>query len=126
MLNSKERIHQYLTMAFTPEFVHASPEVVEDFCILREQNTVPEPVYMDQLMSATTFDAVGFVPGIEARTLVISGTNDTVVPVQNSINLAAAMPNATLETIDGGSHMFFVENYERFNSVVMRFLKEGQ
>ena len=125
-LNSKERIRQYLTMAFSPDFVAASPAIVDDFCHLREQNNVPEAVYMDQLLSATTFDFSSSVAEIAAETLVLTGDKDTIVPMQNSKNLAAAMPTARLETVASGSHMFFVEQAERFNSVVTGFLKDTQ
>ena len=123
-LNSKERIRQFLTVAFTPEFVTNSPDIVDDFCLLREQNNVPEAVYMDQLLSATTFDLSSRVAEIRAETLVLTGDNDTVVPMQNSINLATALPNGRLETVAGGSHMFFVEQADKFNSIVTEFLKD--
>src|SRR5205814_6419365 len=55
-LNSGERIRQYLSVAFTPAFVADSPKAVDEFCRLREENVVPEPVYLDQLASATSFD----------------------------------------------------------------------
>lgn len=125
-LNSRDRILKYLTMAFTPVFVEETPDVVNEFCALREMNGVPEAVYMNQLISATTFDSSSQIAGIDAPTLVLTGDNDTIVPVQNSINLAATMRSARLETIPGGSHMFFVERSEIFNSTVVRFLKGTQ
>lgn len=121
-LNSKERIRQYLTMAFAPEFVVSSPGIVDDFCLLREQNNVPESVYMDQLVSATTFDHSASIRDVRANTLILTGDADTVVPIQNSINLAYAMPNARLQIVPGGSHMFFVEQAKRFNSIVTDFI----
>ena len=125
-LNSKERIRKYLAMAFSPEFIVESPGIVDDFCLLREQNNVPEYVYLNQLSSATTFDASARVSKIGCETLVLTGDRDTVVPMQNSINLAATIPHATLVTVDGGSHMFFVEQNERFNSIVIDFLTNAQ
>lgn len=121
-MNSAERIRQYLPMAFSPGFVERSPEVVDEFCSLREQNTVPERVYMDQLVAATTFDFSGRSGGIGAETLVISGDRDTIVPAQNSVNLAAAIPNSRLELVEGGGHMMFAETPELFNSKVIDFL----
>jgi pimeloyl-ACP methyl ester carboxylesterase len=125
-LNSIERIRQYLTVAFSPSFVADEPGIVDEFCRLREQNEVPESVYMAQLLSATTFDLSARVGQIRVETLVLSGDNDTIVPKQNSINLAAAIPNARLEIVAGGSHMFFVEQSKRFNSIVTDFLEGNQ
>lgn len=123
-LNSIDRIRQYLTVAFTPEFVADKPEIVDEFCLLREQNNVPEAVYVDQLLSATRFDLSLRVSEITAPTLVLTGDRDTIVPMQNSINLAAAMPKATLKTVTGGSHMFFVEQAQVFNSIVTDFFAD--
>ena len=123
-LNSRERIRQFLSMAFTKEFLQTSPEVVDDFCTLREENVVPEDVYMTQLMSAMQFDAAEQVGSITAPTLVISGDVDTVVPTENSINLAAAIPTSRVKMIQDGSHMFFVERSSEFNAAIMEFLSQ--
>ena len=83
---------------------------------------MPEKVYLQQLRSAMNFDAEVSVPKIDAETLVITGENDAVVPPQNSANLAAAIPNARLETIAATGHMAFVEKADRFNRAVRKFL----
>jgi pimeloyl-ACP methyl ester carboxylesterase len=44
------------------------------------------------------------------------------VPVQNSRNLAAKIPGAKLQIIEGGSHTFFIEQAEEFNRVITDFL----
>ena len=123
-LNSGERIRQYLAMSFSPDFVSTDPETVEEFCRLREENFVSESVYLGQLRSAFAFDAESRLPQIEAETLVITGDEDTIVPMQNSKNLAAAIPNAELVVIEGGSHMAFVSQSDRFNEIVREFLKK--
>ena len=122
-LNSHERIRQYLTMAFSPEYVSIHAGVVDEFCRLREENIVPEDVYMAQLRAAMTFDGQPDLSSIRSETLVITGDNDTIVPMENSLNLAAAIPNVRLEIIPEGSHMVFVEQAAEFNAIVGRFLK---
>ncbi len=121
-LNSGERIRQYLTMAFTPEFVADNASQVDKFCDLREQNEVPFDVYQAQLLSATTFDTGSRVQEIAAQTLVITGDRDSVVPMQNSVNLASQIPNARLEVINNAGHMVFVEQADKFNQIVKDFL----
>jgi len=121
-LNSAERIRQYLTMAFSPQFVEDNGPTVDRFCDMRERNKVPEPVYLQQLRSAMAFNAESRVPQIAAETLVVSGGSDTVVPLENSRNLASAIPKARLETIAATGHMAFVEKADRFNRAVRKFL----
>ena len=55
-------------------------------------------------------------------TLVLSGDRDSIVPVQNSVNLAKRIPGAILRTVHGGSHTFFIEKPGEFNSEVIEFI----
>jgi pimeloyl-ACP methyl ester carboxylesterase len=121
-LNSADRIRKYLTTAFTPDFVRENAATVERFCALREENTVPEEVYRQQLASAMEFNAEHRIGAIKAETLVLTGDSDTVVPAANSGNLAKAIPSAHLGVIADGGHMAFVENADEFNSFVRDFL----
>lgn len=121
-LNNRDRIRPYITMAFTPEFAAKMPDAVDRFCKLREGNPVPEAAYMQQLSSAMSFDAESQLGNVSAETLVLTGDRDMVVPMQNSINLANAIPNARLVIIEGAGHMVFVERAAAFNSVVREFL----
>ena len=125
-LNSPERIRQHLTLSFSPDFVRSDPETVEKFCRLRDGEPVPEAVYSSQLRSAFGFDAESRLSQIAAETLVITGDADTIVPMQNSINLTATIPNARLAIIEGGSHMAFVERASEFNEIVWQFLTEAK
>jgi len=52
----------------------------------------------------------------------MAGDADVIVPVQNSVNLAAKIPAATLRIINGGSHTFFIERAEEFNQLVTDFI----
>jgi pimeloyl-ACP methyl ester carboxylesterase len=122
-LNKQERIRKFIVPAFTPDFYHAHPDVVEQVCQLREQNYVPETVYMQQLESATAFDAEKRVSRIQAETLILTGDTDVVVPCENSRNLARTISNSKLEIIKGGSHMFFIEKAGEFNRIVTNFLE---
>jgi pimeloyl-ACP methyl ester carboxylesterase len=123
-LNQRERIRKFMIPAFTPEFRAEHSDVIEEVCALREQNVVPENVYLAQLQAATTFDAELRVSNIEAETLVLSGGADIVVPPQNSRNLANAIPNAKLEIIENGGHLFFIEMAEEFNRIVTQFIRQ--
>ena len=122
-LNSAERIRQNVSAAFTPDFRSEHGDEVERFCRLREENPVPEDVYLQQLRSAMTFNAESRVGEIRAETLVITGEDDTVVPPQNSRNLAARLPHAELAVIENAGHMLFVEKADAFNRIVTEFLR---
>lgn len=121
-LNTLDGVKKYIIPAFTPEFVKARPDEVETVCNLREQNVVPENVYFQQLQSATTFDTESRISNIEAETLILTGDGDAVVPMRNSENLAKLIPHSTLKIFKNGSHMFFIEKSEEFNTTVKDFI----
>lgn len=121
-LNESEKIRKFIIPAFSPEFSAEHNDMVEQFCRLREQNYVPETIYMQQFQSATVFDAEKRVSNIRAETLVLTGDSDVVVPPENSSNLARAIPNAKLKIIEGGNHMFFIEKSDEFNRIVTNFV----
>ncbi len=123
-LSVAERIRKFIRPAFTDEFNAAHADEVEKVCVLRETNEVAEAVYFAQLQVAFTFNTADRIGAIENETLVLTGDKDKVVPMQNSLNLAEKLPNATLKVIENGSHLFFVENADEFNSAVSEFLSE--
>ncbi|MEP6902406.1 MAG: alpha/beta hydrolase [Actinomycetota bacterium] len=118
-----ERIRKFIRPAFTEKFNAEQSGEVEEVCRLRESNEVADAVYFAQLQTAFTFNAENNLGKIENETLVISGDKDKIVPMQNSINLAAKLPNAALKIIKNGSHLFFIENADEFNRIVKDFLK---
>lgn len=119
-----EQIRYFFRPAFTQKFNAEHAEIVEKVCRLREENEVDDETYMAQLRTAFSFDVSDKLAQIEHETLVISGDRDNLVPMQNSENLAAKLPNAKFEIIQGGSHMIFVENAGEFNRIVTDFLKK--
>lgn len=122
-LNVDERIRQNLLLSFAPRYVAEHAAEVEGVLQMRLSNVVPDEVYLNQVRAGQSFDADARVSQIQSRTLVITGDADRIVPVENSINLAAAIPQAELAVVPGGSHMFFIEQAERFNAAVIEFIK---
>jgi pimeloyl-ACP methyl ester carboxylesterase len=121
-LNTEERMRANLLLAFTPEYVQTQVSEVDHIVHLRATNEVPEHIYSSQLQAAVSFNAESRVQQINTPTLVLSGDMDVIVPVQNSRNLAAKIPGAKLQIVEGGSHTFFIEQAAEFNHVLSDFL----
>lgn len=121
-LNTEERMRANLLLAFTPEYVQTRVSEVDHIVHLRATNEVPEHIYSSQLQAAMSFDTESRLEKIVSPTLVLSGDADVIVPVQNSRNLAAKIPGAKLQIIEGGSHTFFIEQANEFNHVITDFL----
>ena len=56
-------------------------------------------------------------------TLVIAGTLDRIIPPNSSDVIADLIPDARLVKIEDGSHVFFVDQRDRFNQEVIEFLQ---
>jgi pimeloyl-ACP methyl ester carboxylesterase len=53
---------------------------------------------------------------------VFTGDADQMVPPQNSINLADAIPDSTLVTIAGAGHVVFTERPDAVGAAIRTFL----
>ncbi len=123
-LNMEERTRQNLLMAFSPKFAGEQPDEIERVIELRLRNPVTDAAHFAQLQAAAHFDTSARVSHITAPTLVLTGDEDTIVPPVNASNLAAQIPHARLKVIAGGSHMFFIEQPEKFNHTVIEFIDQ--
>jgi len=122
--NTEERIRRSLLPAFSPAFAREHSNEIEEIVRLRLESPVIEEAYRAQLSAAVGFNAESRVKAIQAPTVVLSGDADAVVPAQNSRNLVAKIPGAQLSIIEGGSHLFFIEQPDDFNQLVIEFLKK--
>ena len=120
-----EKIRRFIRPAFTDGYNREHAAEVEKVCRLREQNEVADAVYSAQLSSAFSLDTESRLGAIESATLVITGDQDSVVPMENSLNLAQKIRHAKLETIKNGSHLFFIENAAEFNRAVKNFVRKS-
>lgn len=123
-LNAEEVIRQGLKVAISPEFVRAYPDVVDQLVAWRLVNPTPRYAWERQFAAARAFNVESQLNKINVPTLVITGSEDIVVPPQNSSMLAERIFGAQLVIIPGGGHLFFIEKAEEFNGTVLEFLKE--
>lgn len=73
--------------------------------------------------AASSFDATGALGGIRAKTLLISGKDDWVCPIEHGpARIAARVRGARLEVFERSGHYPFIEERERFVQVVGAFL----
>jgi pimeloyl-ACP methyl ester carboxylesterase len=68
-------------------------------------------------------DSTGLVAGITVPTLVVGGTEDAIIPGDVLRRLAAAIPGARLEMIDGAGHLPQFERPGTFNHALGDFLE---
>jgi 3-oxoadipate enol-lactonase len=96
----------------SPSFA-ADDEAYARFLQAGLRQAVAVPVIMRQLQAIIGHDTSGQLGGIAAPTLVVHGTADEMVPVQNGRMIAGLIAGSQLEIFDGVGHLFFWERPER-------------
>ncbi|HEX3692170.1 MAG TPA: alpha/beta hydrolase [Solirubrobacteraceae bacterium] len=90
----------------------------ERFLATGMKHGLPVAVIMEQMRAIAGHDTSARLPELRAPTLVIHGTADQLIPVQNGRMIADLIPATKLEIMDGIGHMFFLERPERTAELV--------
>jgi len=91
----------------------------------RIRRCTPEGVAACQEAMAARPDSTALLAGITVPTLVVVGADDAVTPPEEARRMAAAIPNARCEVIEGAGHLSNLERWDAFNGVLGAFLAEA-
>jgi 3-oxoadipate enol-lactonase len=95
--------------------INVSPAFADDadayarFVAIAMRRAVSVPVIMAQMQACAAHDTNARLGQIELPTLVVHGTVDELLPVQNGRLIAERIPGAQLEILDEVGHLFFWE-----------------
>ena len=78
--------------------------------------------YLDQLYAISFWTGLPWLRRLQQPTLVLSGDDDPIVPVVNGRILARLIPNARLEIVPGGGHLFLLERPTEHAARIAAFL----
>jgi pimeloyl-ACP methyl ester carboxylesterase len=77
---------------------------------------------LQQMYAISWWTSLPWLHRVTAPTLVVSGTQDPLVPMQNAHLLARRIPGARLELIPGGGHLWMLEHPGASAALVEEFL----
>lgn len=80
-------------------------------------------LFLALLTSACQHSAADILNKIDVPTLIIAGDQDSFTPPALSTRMHAAIPNAELLMLEGGSHTALIERPEQVNEAVLAFLR---
>jgi 3-oxoadipate enol-lactonase len=95
--------------------INVSPTMAADadayarFVRIAMRRAVSVPVIMAQMQACAAHDTNARLGRLTMPTLVIHGTDDRLLPVENGHLIAARIPGARLEIFDDVGHLFFWE-----------------
>ena len=110
------------SVLYTPAFRAAHPDFVEAQVRERGRRPVRARAFSAQYEAVRHHDTWDRLPELAMPVLVVHGSNDEVMPPGNGEALAARIPGARLEILDGLGHLFFHEDPERSARVILDFL----
>lgn len=80
--------------------------------------------YLNQLVAMLGWTSAPFLPFLSAPTLILMGDDDQIVPPANGTILKTLIPNARLEIIKGGGHLFLVNRADETIRLIRSFLDQ--
>ena len=93
-------------------------ELFERSLAIDRQRAVAVPVVMAQMQACMAHDTSARLLELMMPTLVVHGTEDQMLPVENGRLIASRIPGSRLEIFDGVGHLFFWEQPERAAELV--------
>ncbi len=79
--------------------------------------------YLHQLLAGSVWTSLFALPAVRQETLIVSGTDDPIIPVINARIMSALLPHSRLHLHDGG-HIDLVQNATELAPVIEKFLSE--
>ena len=108
---------------FAKQTVDRKPEVIQRYTEVSQRFPTSQKMLAKQWAAVTRHDACNRLQNISSPTLAVTGSEDVLIPPQNAALLAEKIPDAQMIAIDGGGHLFLIEQPRQFNDAVIKFLK---
>jgi Predicted hydrolases or acyltransferases (alpha/beta hydrolase superfamily) len=121
-LSPEEIVRNFWTAVCSPGFIERGAAFLDGMVATALAQPTPMETLGLQMMAITSFDSYDRLPQIKAKTLVIHGGVDMLVPPQNGKTLSEHIPGAELRTLAGAAHMFFWEEPQKSATMVTEFL----
>lgn len=120
----REQASRLIELLFPPALVPAVDEAFGDLIAAARATLSPEALLAQERAMAAWHadDQPRPDPATAPRVLVLSGSEDVVVPPQNEATLAAVWLACEVETFVGGAHAFFALEPQRVADRIAAFL----
>ena len=120
-----EALRHSVPLLFARRTVEDRPELVEETLAVMANNNQPKGSYLLQLGAVMQHDTFDRLAEITHPTLVLTGTEDTLVDPENSRIIARRIPGARLIEFEETGHVFFTEKADEVNRTLIDFFGAG-
>jgi pimeloyl-ACP methyl ester carboxylesterase len=97
-------------------------ERIEEDWAIRMPLAATNEGYLAQAAGTSQWDGYDRIPGIAARTLVLHGELDTLVPLANGRAIAQRIPGAELVVVPDANHVLMTDQTEQVGKVLLDWL----
>ena len=123
-LPADEVIKVSTSVTFSAGFIQRHPEKIKQW-LIKGAESPPSPTgFKRQAEAVAGFETYDRLPQIRVPTLVLAGTDDQLIPVENSRILASRMSDTKLILFEGAGHGYLWEAEEEANRIVLDFLRQ--
>ena len=122
-LGPEEAAERGLPLLYSDEFIAQKRQELIQRSLAHADLRSPPEAFGRQVQAAVRHKAYDRLPQIRCPTLIISGSEDKIVPAENSRILADRIPGAELVVLPKAGHGYPVECAEESNAIVLAFLR---
>lgn len=124
-LTREQLMHKQTPLFFSERFRSEHSKTIEEhYRLLLLAPDQPLFALQAQLMAISTFDCTDALEQIDNPALVVTGTEDVLIPPANSTYLTAHLPNSELIVIPGAGHALHVECRDFLNRATHTFYQK--
>ncbi len=121
---AEEVLRRNLRIYFSDRYLREARQEVEEFLALALRDRQPAFAFKRQMEAFQAFASASRLPGLVQPTLIATGSDDELIPAENSLILAGLIPDSSLMMFPQGRHCFFIEKAAWFNQEVISFLHQ--
>jgi pimeloyl-ACP methyl ester carboxylesterase len=123
-LSPDEAVRVSTSVTFSAPFMERHPEKINEWLIKGAESPPSPKGFQRQAEAAAEFDTYDRLQQIGVPTLILAGSADQLIPVENSKILASKIPNAELVLFEGAGHGYLWEAEDEANRAVRDFLRQ--
>jgi len=119
----EETARNFLARVLSEEFSKNNPKLIEKLVKIIREGYGPPHAQNWHAHASDTYDNYKRLPQINAPTIIIAGSADNTVSLDNIRILKERLPGAELTIMDNMPHFLMWEGFDEFNRIMLDFLK---
>jgi len=123
-ISAEEVVRNKVPLVLSERFIREEPDRVEEFVRFALQYSPTPEGAAGQMGALSVFNVKRRLGEIRCPVLVITGSEDRMMPPDNSKLLAEGVPGAELYMVEGAGHSFFFEKPDEVNRILIDFFSK--